>query len=94
MPKRLKDGNVTPAQLMAVMKYHLSSFDDEQVPINNDTIHDTVLSDSDGLTPQVSSKRLYKGLMVWTIDQSGMTVKDWPSNWMTLSVAELANKLI
>ena len=39
---------MTQQQLMEVMKFHLKNFNDEGVVISDDTIHNTVLSDSDG----------------------------------------------
>jgi hypothetical protein len=85
---------LTKNQLMAVMKYHLSSFNDEGVEINNSTIHKDVLSDGDGATASTSSKNMYKGLMRWTVDANGHEDKTWPNKWMELSVDELATAII
>jgi hypothetical protein len=80
-------------QILAICKYYLASFNDEHVPINADTIHDTVLSDSDGLTPQTSSKKLYKGLVNYALDHNGHPVKNWPTDWMKISADALATHL-
>jgi hypothetical protein len=81
-------------QLIAVMKYHLSSFNDEEVQINSSTIHKDVLSDDDGATAQTSSKNMYKGLIRWTVDANGHEDKTWPNKWMELSVDELATVIV
>jgi hypothetical protein len=85
---------LTKTQLMAVMRYHLSSFNDEGVEISNNTIHNEVLSTGDGATASTSSKNMYKGLMRWTVDANGHEDKPWPNKWMELSVEELATAII
>jgi len=85
---------VTVDQLKQVMKFHLSNFNDEGVTISDDTIHNTVLSDSDSLTPQTSSMNVYRGLIIWTLSKNGQAIKPWPNDWMESSVADLAQNLI
>ncbi|GAA4736570.1 hypothetical protein [Flavisolibacter ginsenosidimutans] len=85
---------VTKSQLMEVMKFHLNNFNDEGVTINNDTIHNSVLSDSDGVTSQTSSKNIYKGIIRWTMNANGHEDKPWPLKWMEQSVDELSTAII
>lgn len=90
----VSDSGVSKNQLLEVMRYHLSSFNDEEVEISNATIHKDVLSDADGLTTSTSSKNIYKGLIRWTMSANGHEDKNWPNNWMDLSVEELATKIL
>jgi hypothetical protein len=90
----VSSNGLTKNQLMAVMKYHLSSFNDEGVEISNSTVHNKVLSDDDGATASTSSKNIYKGLIRWTVDANGHEDKPWPGKWMELSVDELATAII
>lgn len=76
------------------MKYHLKNFNDEGVAINDDTVHNQVLSDSDGFSPQTSSQSIYKAALRWTLNKAGHEDKAWPAKWMDMSVNELAAKLI
>jgi hypothetical protein len=85
---------LTKSQLIAVMKYHLSSFNDEGVEISNSTLHNQVLSADDGATASTSSKNIYKGLIRWTVDANGHEDKPWPNKWMELTVDELATAII
>ena len=82
---------MTISQLKAVMKFHLKNFNDEGVTINDQTVHDDVLDDDEG---RVSSKRLYKGFVRWTIIRQDHEDKAWPRRWIDMTVAELAPKLI
>lgn len=84
---------MTLEQLKKVMKYHLENFNDEGVAINEDTIHKQVLSDSDGFG-KATSKRIYKAVIRWTLEKQGHEDRTWPSNWMELSVKELAPELL
>lgn len=96
MPNKVfvSENGVTISQLISVMKYHLDNFNDESVEINNNTLHKSVLSDSDGLTNSTSSKNMYKGIIRWTLSKNGHEDKAWPNNWIELSVKELAEKII
>ena len=80
-------------QLMKIMKFHLENFNDENVKISDATIHNEVLSDSDGYG-NASSKNIYKSVIRWSLKKNGNEDVEWPSDWMNLSVEELANKLI
>lgn len=81
------------SQLQDVMKYQLAPFNNENAEINEDTIHDAVLDEDDGFGPS-NSKTLYEGTVRWTLVNAGHEDKPWPSNWMSMSVRELASKLL
>ena len=80
-------------QLKSVMKFHLTNFNDEGVDINDQTVHNTVLSDSDGYGSS-NSKNIYQSVIRWTMKKNGGEDKPWPGDWMDLSVEKLAPKLI
>lgn len=80
-------------QLKAVMKFHLANFNDEGVEINDHTIHNTVLSDSDGFG-NANSKYIYRAVIRWTMQKNGHKDKVWPSDWFDNSVSYLAEKII
>lgn len=84
---------MTQEQLKDVMKYHLTNFNDEEVEINDDTVHNTVLSDSDGYGA-ANSKYIYRAAIRWTMKSNGHQDRPWPSNWFELNVKELAYKII
>ena len=81
-------------QLRHVMSYMLGSFNDEGVNILDDTIHETVLSDSDGFTTSATSKRIYKTLVRWTLSMNKHEDKPWPAKWMKLSISDLSEHLL
>lgn len=84
---------MTVDQLKEVMKYHLGNFNDEGVDINDDTIHDQVLSASDGYGA-ANSKNIYRSVLRWTLKKNGHQDKRWPAKWMEMSVNELASKIL
>ena len=84
---------MTQKQLKEVMKFHLSNFNDEGVEINDDTIHDTVLSDSDGYGA-ANSKSIYRAVIRWTMKKNGHQDKPWPSDWFNKSVEYLSSKIL
>lgn len=82
---------ITKDQLKEVMKYDLKRLNLTSQDITDDTKHGDILSD-DGST--TSSKRIYKSLVRYTIRINSCEDKNWPANWMDMTVAELADKLI
>lgn len=80
-------------QLKDVMLYHLQNFNDEAVTLDENTVHETVLSSSDGFGPS-NSKNIYRGVIRWTLKKQKMEDKPWPKDWMKSTVADLASKLI
>lgn len=84
---------MTQEELKTVMKFHLSNFNDEGLAINDDTIHNTVLSDSDGYGA-ANSKYIYRAVMRWTMEKNEYPDKPWPSDWFDRSVEYLSSKII
>lgn len=84
---------MTLDQLKEVMKYHLGNFNDENVEINDQTVHNTVLRDQDGFG-NATSRRIYKAFIRWTLKKAGLKDKAWPDGWMNMDVLTLAAKLI
>ncbi len=84
---------MTVAQLQSVMKYQLQNFNDEGVPITDDTIHNQVLSEDDGYD-SANSKELYHGVIRWTLWQNDHADPAWPADWMKQSVQQLAPALL
>lgn len=80
-------------QLIEIMKFHLGNFNDEGVSINVNTIHNSVLSDSDGFGNS-NSKNIYKALIRWTLRKNDQSDIPWPKVWINMSIKDLAVKLI
>ncbi len=81
-------------QLINAMIRQLENLNDTGFqPIDLNTVHSQVLSSNDGFG-LASSKNIYRALVRWILRRNGHQDKPWPSNWMSLSVTELANKLI
>jgi hypothetical protein len=85
---------MTNEQLRAVMRFQLSSFNDEGVEITDTVIHSQVLSDSDGFSTGTSSKAAYKAFVRNTLSRNGHADAKWPVDWLNLSVTDLAAQLI
>ena len=84
---------MTAEQLKEVMKYHLGNFNDEGVQINDQTIHEDVLSANDGFGA-ANSKQIYKAMIRWTLEKQGHEDKKWPNDWMNRSVEDLAPMIL
>ncbi len=84
---------ITAEQLREVMKFHLRNFSTDPNSVTDDTVHSTVLSDSDGFGT-ATSKRIYKSFIRWTLITNDHEDKSWPTNWMDLTVAQLAPELL
>ena len=84
---------MTQTQLKNVIKFHLKNFNDEGIPISNETIFDTVLSDSDGFGSS-NSKYIFRALIRWTLKKNGHQDKPWPQDWFTNDVEYLSSKII
>jgi len=85
---------ITKEALEENMRVKLQAFNNERVEITNDTIHSEVLSDSDGFKPSLSSSKLYKGGILWTVWANGGKNSTWPKDWISLSVSQLADFII
>ncbi len=85
---------VTQALLEGAMIFHLRNFasGDNADDVSNETIHNTILKDDDGFG-NATSKRLYKGIIRWTLDRNGDNDLEWPDKWMEMSVSALAERL-
>lgn len=84
---------MTIDQLKNVMKFQLKNFNNEGVEINDDTVHNTVLSDDDGFG-NANSKEIYNSFIRWTLLKNNHTDKPWPGDWFTNSVSYLAERII
>lgn len=62
--------------------------------IDDQTIHDTILSDDDGTSASTSSKSLYKAFVRFFLKNNSHSLKAWPTTWMSLSVDAVAQKII
>lgn len=84
---------MTVQQLKSVMKFSLKNFNEEGVPINDDTVHNTVLSETDGFGT-ANSKAIYKAIIRRALIKNDHEDKRWPNNWMAFTVSQLANYFI
>lgn len=77
------------------MKWQLNSpiFNDEKIDVTDDTVHNEILSESDGFE-DVHSQSIYKDVIRWTIRRNGNEDKKWPPDWINMSVRDLASKLV
>lgn len=79
------------SQLVSVMKFYIGAHNKQKVAINQDTIHGSMLSETDG--PPATAK-IYKQNVKWTFDRAKVKPKTWPGNWLDLTIRELAQRLL
>ena len=84
---------MTNNDLKNIMKFHLSNFNDEEIEIDDNTIHNKILSDSDGYGDS-NSKEVYRAVIRVTMKKNGQEDKPWPSDWFENSVEYLASKIL
>jgi hypothetical protein len=84
---------ITLDSLIAVMMYYIQAFNDENVTISPNTIHNECLRNDDGFA-SVSSIQMYRDSVRWTLYKKQKQIKDWPINWVEISVQELARQII
>lgn len=84
---------MTIVQLKSVMRHQLSNFNDEEVEINDLTVHNSVLKTDDGFG-HINSVYLYYDAIRWTLNRNGHILKEWPTNWLSLNVNELSTLII
>jgi hypothetical protein len=84
---------INAVQLRAVMRFHLKHFNTTDNKVTNNTIHNEILSDDDGVGSS-NSKNLYKAAVRWSLANNGDNDLPWPTSWMDKSVKELADTLI
>ncbi len=82
-----------PETLKQVMKFHLRNFNLEQMAVTDQTVHDSILSNNDGLGG-ASSQQIYRSMIHWTLLQKNCKAVQWPVDWMNWSVTQLAEKLV
>ncbi len=75
------------------MQFHLRNFNDEEIEIDENTLHHQVLSASDGFGT-ASSKNIYKAVIRWTLKRNGHIDKAWPNDWFENSVNYLASNIL
>lgn len=85
---------ITLEPLMENMRVKLQAFNNEEVEISNETVHNEILAEDDGPKVSMSSSKLYKGAIMWTIWANGGKNAKWPADWMSLSVQGLAEFLM
>lgn len=88
-PNRLNFDNLT-----ANMHVKLQGFNNEDVVISNETIHSAVVSKTDGFKGYADSATLYKLGVNWTIWAADGNKVAWPTDWLSLSVKDLAEYII
>lgn len=79
--------------LESVMLFHLQNFNDEAETLSNDTVHNKVLSTTDGFGA-ANSKNIYRSFIRWTLKKQKHKDKPWPKDWMDTTVKDLAGKLL
>ena len=86
---------LTESDLRGWMIIHLKNFGKRKgiTTVNGGTIHKTILSAGDGIGNS-NSKMLYKGVIKFHLSDNGNPLVTWPTNWLDLSVKDLAAKLI
>jgi hypothetical protein len=85
---------MTQGQLEAVMMFQIEAFSTMRAFVDRDTVHNTILSKTDGFGGSVSSASIYKSFVRFSIVQAGEKDRTWPTTWLTLSVADLATRLL
>ena len=80
-------------QLLEVMKFHLSNFNDENAEITNDTKPGEVLSETDGFGSS-NSADIFRYSMGATFKHANVRVNVFPDNWLEMSLDELSTKLL
>jgi hypothetical protein len=92
---------MTTDQLKEHMKFYLSAFNKQKVTISDETIHEDVLS-TRSIRPGIpATKEQYRGFVRTSLllnAEEGKKKKDvdkpWPTDWMKLSVLQLAQSLL
>ncbi len=75
------------------MRYHLNNLKKEPIEITDDTIHSDVLKTDDGFGA-ANTQNIYEYVVKDTFVLNDEEPKAWPENWPSLSVKELAAKLV
>jgi hypothetical protein len=92
--KKEMSNGITLDQLKAVMIYALNHLNSKGAStVDENTKHEDVLSDSDGFGAS-NSKNIYQSYVQLGLVKHGHPHPEWPSDWMSLTVKELAPKLL
>ena len=80
------------SELEDVMMYQLSAFNRTDSDVTRDTRHDQILTDEG--PGWATPKRIYKAFVRASLCWAGDNDPSWPRDWMTLSVAKLAENFL
>lgn len=84
---------ITLEALQENMRVKLQAFNKNKAEITNDTIHKEIINHGNS-KKEALYKKLYEGAIRWTVYENEGKDTKWPSNWMDLSVTELAEFII
>ena len=76
------------------IRYQMQTWNNEKVNIINSTVLGTVLSNSDGFDPAVASAKQFPPSIDWILWANGGKQIEWPANWLTMTVTELAEYIM
>ncbi|HKI02989.1 MAG TPA: hypothetical protein VKK31_13520 [Thermoanaerobaculia bacterium] len=83
---------LTAEQIKTILKFTLTSFNQGE-PVTDETVFNTILSETNGFTPATSSKRIFKSLVRFGLANNNHPDVAWPTDWMDKTIAELAEIL-
>lgn len=83
---------LTEVQIRSILRFHLKNLSTSGAPTTDDTVFSGALSDLS--IGGMSARVLFKAVSRRDIVINGGIDKPWPSNWLTLTVATLAPKLV
>src|SRR5690242_12195923 len=79
-------------QLEQVLIFHLENLSTTDDVLTPDTIT------GDYLRPSARNKKeldkVFEAVVGWTLNEAGVEEKTWPENWKSLTVRDLASKLL
>jgi hypothetical protein len=84
---------ITQAWLKRQLKKDIKRFQKNDLEITDDTKPEDVFDPADGFGPS-SPKNIVQGAILWTLRTNGYKKSKFPNNWVSLTVAEIAAKLL
>lgn len=84
---------MTQEDLTSIMLYQLQNLNGSDENLPPDTVHSSILSDKDGYGA-ANSKNIYRNSIIFTLKKANKEIKKWPADWMSLTVSDLASKLL
>jgi hypothetical protein len=81
----------TKEQLINTMIFQLNALKTGTQDINMKTIHEAILSYNDGYG--ITSKKIYELAIKFSIEKAKIKKVTWPTDWMKLSVSDLADAI-